>query len=61
MQKKHYQTHFLSRTISQWNRLPFEIKTLLEFRKFDNALDDYYMKILSNDIENFFESDREPD
>ena len=27
----------------------------------NNALDDYFMKILTTDIENFSESDREPD
>ena len=42
-------------------RLLFEVRTLSEYRKINNALDDYYMNILSNDIENFSESVRELD
>ena len=52
---------FFVRTMSQWNRLPFEVRILLDFGKFNNAIDDYFMKILTTDIENFSESDREPD
>ena len=61
MQKEYCQTHFFVRTMSQWNRLPFEVRILLDFGKFNNALNDYFMKILTTDIENFSESDREPD
>ena len=52
---------FFVRTMSQWNRLPFDVRILLDFGKFNNALDDYFMKILTTDIENFSESDRKPD
>ena len=54
---------FFARTMSQWNRLPFEVRILFDFSKFNNinTLDDYFMEILTTDIESFSESDREPD
>ena len=47
--------------MSQWNRLPFEVRLISEFSNFKAALDDHFTKILSNDIEIFSESDLEPD
>ena len=59
--KRTLSNSFFVRTMSQWNRLPFEVRKISEFNNFKAALDDYFMKILSNDIEIFSESDREPD
>ena len=47
--------------MSEWNRLPLEIRKLEDFSSFKNELDEYFMNTLSNDIETFSESDREPD
>ena len=59
--KRTLSNSFFVRTMSEWNRLPLEIKKLEDFSSFKNALDKYFMNTLSNDIENFSESDREPD
>ena len=52
---------FFVRTMSEWNRLPLQIRKLKDFSSFKNALDKYFMNTLSKDIETFSESDREPD
>ena len=59
--KRTLSNSFFVRTMSQWNRLPLEVRKISEFNNFKAALDDHFTKILSNDNEIFSESDREPD
>ena len=59
--KRTLSNSFFVRTMSQWNRLPFEVRKISEFNNFKAALDDHFMKILSNDIEIFSELNREAD
>ena len=59
--KRTLSNSFFIRTMSQWNRLSLEVRKISEFNNFKAALDDHFTKILSNDIEIFSESDREPD
>ena len=55
--KRTLSNSFFVRTMSQWNRLPLEVRKISEFNNFKAALDDHFTKILSNDIEIFSESD----